>query len=282
MIHFGDRTVFPIIRGSVPDRSPFAIRPPTDSRKRKSRLSPAVPWRYCGPGRTGFERADVMGWAEYAAALAVFFLSHTVPLRPGVKSALVARIGRGRFSLGYSALSLAVLYWVLMAAGRAPYVPLWGWAAWQAHVTWLAMLAACLLAALAIGRPNPFSFGGRGGAGFDPARPGLIRYTRHPLLVALALWAGGHMVPNGDLAHVALFGLFAIFAISGRHIVDRRRRRVMGPDWTRLDAARRAVPLWPPRAASTGGTVTRLALGAAIYAALLALHPSVIGVSPLP
>lgn len=223
-----------------------------------------------------------MGWAEYAAALTVFFLSHTLPLRPRVKSALVASLGRRGFSMAYSVLSLGVLYWVLMAAGRAPYVPLWSWATWQAHVTWLAMLAACLLAALAIARPNPFSFGGRGGAGFDPARPGLIRYMRHPLLVALALWAAGHLVPNGDLAHVLLFGLFAGFAILGRRIVDRRRRRAMGPDWARLDAARRAVPLCQPRPASIRGGLVRLALGIAVYGALFVLHPYFIGVSPLP
>lgn len=223
-----------------------------------------------------------MGWAEYAAALTVFVLSHTAPLRPRVKLALVARLGRRGFSLAYSALSLLVLAWVLMAAGRAPHVPLWPWAAWQAYVTWLAMFAACLLAALAIARPNPFSFGGRGGVGFDPVRPGLIRYTRHPLLLALGLWAAGHVVPNGDLAHVVIFGFFAGFAILGRRIVDRRRRRLMGADWERLDAARRAVPLWPPRPASIRSALGRLALGVVVCSLLIALHPLVIGISPLP
>jgi len=222
-----------------------------------------------------------MGWAEYAMALGMFFLSHTMLLRPPVKAALMAWIGRRGFSLGYSVLSLGVLYWVLMAAGRAPHVPLWGWASWQAQVTWLAMLAGCLLAALALGRPNPFSFGGRGGAGFDPARPGVIRYTRHPLLLALALWAGGHMVPNGDLAHVMLFGLFAGFAILGQRIVARRRKRAMGAEWARLEAARRALPPWPPRPASTGGAALRLGLGGAAFAGLVALHPVFIGASPL-
>ncbi|MET4102151.1 putative membrane protein [Roseovarius sp. MBR-78] len=223
-----------------------------------------------------------MGWAEYILALAMFFLSHRLPLRPSVKAALVARLGARGFGLGYSALSLGVLYWVIVAAGRAPHVPLWGWAAWQGHVTLAVMLAVCLLVALAVARPNPFSFGGREGAGFDPARPGLVRYTRHPLLWALALWAGAHLLPNGDLAHVVLFGLFAGFALLGRWIVDRRRKRVMGADWARLDTARRAGPLWPPRPASWPATGLRLAIGLALYGLLIAAHPLVIGVSPLP
>lgn len=223
-----------------------------------------------------------MGWAEYLGALAVFFLSHRLPLRPGVKSALVARLGPRGFGLAYSALSLGLLAWVIAAAGRAPHVPLWGWAEWQARVTLALMLAACLMAALAIGRPNPFSFGGREGAGFHPARPGLIRYTRHPLLWALGLWAGAHLLPNGDLAHVALFGLFAGFALLGGRLVDRRRKAMLGAAWAELDAARRSAPLWPPRPACRRGAVVRLGLGLAAYAALLAAHPLVIGVSPLP
>jgi uncharacterized membrane protein len=223
-----------------------------------------------------------VGWFEYILAFAAFFLSHSLPLRPAVKEALVARLGRQGFGICYSALSLGVLYWLVVAAGRAPFVPLWERAGWHGHVTLAAMLGVCLLVALAVGRPNPFSFGGRDGAGFDAARPGLIRYTRHPLLWALALWALAHMLPNGDLAHVLLFGLFAGFALLGQWIVDRRRKRLMGAEWARLNAARRAAPLWPPRPASWSGTAVRLGLGLAGFALLVAAHPAVIGVSPLP
>ncbi|MBE0454068.1 NnrU family protein [Roseovarius autotrophicus] len=223
-----------------------------------------------------------MGWSEYILAFAVFFLSHSLPLRPSVKTALVARLGRRGFGVAYSALSLGVLYWLIVAAGRAPYVPLWERVGWQGHVTLAVMLGVCLLVALAVGRPNPFSFGGREGAGYDPERPGLIRYTRHPLLLALALWALAHLPPNGDLAHVVLFGLFAGFALLGHRIVDRRRKRLMGADWARLEALRRAAPLWPPHPAAWPATAARLALGLAGFALLIALHPLVIGVAPLP
>lgn len=223
-----------------------------------------------------------MAWAEYLGALAAFFLCHRLPLRPGVKSALVARLGPRGFGLGYSALSLALLGWVIAAARRAPHVPLWGWAEWQVRATLVLMLAVCVIAALAIGRPNPFSFGGREGAGFDPARPGLLRYMRHPLLWALGLWAGAHLLPNGDLAHVGLFGLFAGFAALGGPLVDCRRKAALGADWARLDEARRAAPLWPPRPASVRGAAGHLALGLVAYAALIMAHPLVLGVSPLP
>ena len=84
-----------------------------------------------------------------------------------------------------------------------------------------------IILVLAAGRPNPLSFGGRR-TGFDPARPGIAGFARHPLLWALFLWSGAHLLVNGDLTHVILFGAFAIFCLMGMGLLDRRRRREMG------------------------------------------------------
>ncbi|MCA1298614.1 NnrU family protein [Stappia indica] len=222
-----------------------------------------------------------MGWSEYALAFAAFFLTHSVPLRPPVKRRLVGVLGARGFTLAYSALSLFVLGWLIEASSRAPYVGLWDWAPWQNHVPLTVMGVVCLLLALSLGRPNPFSFGGAGNDRFDPAHPGLVRWTRHPLLLALALWAGAHLVPNGDLAHVLLFGTFAGFALLGMWIVDRRRRREMGPRWDELLAKVRAGPVVPvPQSAA--GLALRCGLALGVYLLLLAAHPYLFGVSPLP
>lgn len=220
-----------------------------------------------------------MGWSEFAAAYAAFFLSHSVPVRPPVRPWLQARLGRAGFTLAYSLLSLAVLAWLIGAAGRAPHVPLWGWAAWQTHVPLVVMLPVCLILALSIARPNPFSFGGARNACFDPARPGIVRWTRHPLLLALALWAGAHVVPNGDLAHVILFGTFAAFAVLGRWLIDRRKQRDMGVEWLRVQVAVAAAPALPRRV--SGNTALRLVSGVALYVVLIWAHPILFGVSPL-
>jgi uncharacterized membrane protein len=219
-----------------------------------------------------------MGWGEFIAAFAAFFLTHSIPIRPPVRPWLQARLGRAGFGLAYSALSLGVLAWLIGAAGRAPYVPVWHWAPWQNHVPLAVMLPVFLILALAVARPNPFSFGGARNDRFDPDRPGIVGLTRHPLLLALALWAAAHVVPNGDLAHVILFGTFAAFALLGGPLVDRRKRREMGGDWDRLEAARRAAP---PRPESWPLAATRFAAGVALYAVMLWLHPYLFGVSPL-
>jgi len=152
---------------------------------------------------------------------------------------------------------------------------------WQSYAALVLMLCACRVFALAVGRPNPFSFGGANNPRFDPASPGLARFMRHPILFALALWALGHLVANGDLAHAFLFGIFFGFASRGGWLVDRRKRQDMGPRWETLW---REVTARPISLRIFPGTeaVLRGANGVLLYCALIAAHPWVFGVSPLP
>lgn len=226
------------------------------------------------------------GWGEFALSFAVFLLSHAVPARPAVRRRLTDLLGERGYLVGYSLVSIAVLAWLVVAAGRAPFVLLWSYAAWPAWVVNLAMPLACILLASAIAAPNPLSFGGSA-RGFDPAHPGIAGVSRHPLLLALALWAGAHAAANGALAHVLLFGSFAGFALLGMRIIDRRKRRQLGAqEWGRLAANTSLWPFgalldgrWRPSAPPRLGP---LATGLVLWLTLLGLHAPVIGVSPLP
>lgn len=217
-----------------------------------------------------------MVWAEFTAALGVFLLSHAVPVRPPVKPWLVGLLGQRGFTMAYSLLSLAVLAWLIVAAGRAPFVLLWSWEPWHNHLVLAIMAVVCVILALTVGRPNPFSFGGTNNAAFDPARPGIVGWMRHPLLVALALWSGAHAFANGSLAHVIMFGSFAGFALAGGWLIDRRRQRELGAQWHRL---RRAVQR--PGMMVVLGQPMRVLAGAALYAALIFAHPLLFGVNPI-
>ncbi len=215
-------------------------------------------------------------WGEFIAAFVVFFLSHSLPARPAVKSRIVALIGSTGFTLVYSALSIALLTWIIIAAGRAPYVEIWGWEPWQNHVPLTLMFFATLIATMTIGQPNALSFGGWNNQRFDPENPGLIGWFRHPLLVVLLLWSTAHLVPNGDLAHVIVFGLFAGFSLLGMKIIDKRAKRILGGEyWMRLTKTERKLTF-------TKNGIGRLALGIAIYLGLIVAHEPVIGIPPLP
>lgn len=228
------------------------------------------------------------GWWQPALALALFLLAHRWPTRPAVRGALVARLGEAGFTVLYSLLSLVLLAWLLAATLAAPVVVLWYYAPWQPWVTVLTMLPVCLLVAAAVAAPNPLSFGGAGDESFDPAAPGVAGFCRHPLLLALALWAGAHIVPNGELATLLLFLPLAAFSLYGMGLLDRRRRKVLGDarwhalaaNTSRLPGAALLAGRWRPRWQRLPWA--RLLLGVAAYGLLLIAHPWVIGVPALP
>jgi uncharacterized membrane protein len=219
------------------------------------------------------------GWGEYALAWAAFLLSHMLPARPGLRRRLARRLGEGGYLAGYSLASVLAMAWLIAAAGRAPTVVLWGWAAWQAWVPNLVVPLACILLALGLRVPNPFSIGGAGDDRFDPARPGVLALTRHPVLWAVVLWAGAHVPPNGDLATASLFTAFAVMGLAGMRALDARRRRAWGE--ARWRAATR-IPTPPHRALFTRGAALRAAAGLVAWLSLAALHARVIGVPPWP
>lgn len=217
---------------------------------------------------------SLAAWSEFVLAYIAFFLSHAVPVRPAIRARLVAVLSAQGFTVAYSLLSVAVLAWLIAAAGRAPVVTLWNWAPWQNHITYVGMAGALAILALAIGRPNPLSFGGANNAAYDPSQPGIIGWSRHPLLLALLIWSLSHVPPNGTVSHVILFGSFATFSAFGMRLIDRRKRRSLGhTEWQRLSRPVREIS--PTR---NGGL--RLLAAALLYALLLALHGPVIGVQP--
>jgi uncharacterized membrane protein len=227
------------------------------------------------------------GWTEFAAALGIFLVSHVVPIRPPIKARLTSVLGEAGFAIAYSIVSIALLGWIIVAAGRAPYVPLWNFEPWQMWVPNVIMPIACLLAVFGIASSSPLSFGGRATHRFDADRPGIAGVCRHPLLLGLMLWAASHVVPNGDLAHAIVFGAFAGFSGAGMLAIDARRQRTMGRTWDRLAARTSLIPCaalfdgrWRPSVRRIDPL--RIGLAVLVWGLLLSMHAPVVGVSPLP
>ena len=236
----------------------------------------------------GRGRRDAMSWLPFALALAVFAGSHYLPAATGWREALIARFGRRGYFTAYGLLSLLLLAWVIAAAGAAPYVELWPQLSWQRWVPNLAMPLAFVLAACGLGMAQPFTLGGRRAARFDPADPGLAAVTRHPLLLALALWSAAHLLVNGDLAHVILFGGFLGMSLAAMRAADRRAARDLPADeaaaFFRATALLSLAPFGDPawRRRVLPRLARRALIGLGVWLAALLLHQPVIGVSPLP
>lgn len=222
----------------------------------------------------------IMGWIEFIMAFSAFLFSHMLPTKPRMRRKIIDILGEKTFLTAYSILSVFLLGWIINAAGRAPFVPLWNWEAWQKTAPQIGMLIACQLIALSLGRPNPFSFGGSNNDAFAPSQPGILRLTRHPLLMALMIWAGSHIVPNGDLAHVIMFASFALFAAIGMFALDRRNQKQLGPKWMQLRQQMQSPPLLTLNGLFARQNLIRMVAGLLLYGGLLLLHGPVIGVLP--
>jgi uncharacterized membrane protein len=116
---------------------------------------------------------------------------------------------------------------------------------------------------------------------------GILRVTRHPLLWGIALWAFAHLLANGDVASVLLFGTFLVLALLGPFLIDAKRRRARGAAYERFLAVTSNVPFAAIAAGRTSLHAAelgwwRIAAGLLLYVAFLAGHRWLFGVSPLP
>lgn len=224
---------------------------------------------------------------EFASALTVFLLSHRVPALPRLRAWLVARLGERWYRAVYALVSLVTLAWVISAALRAPVVVLWSPQPWHAAVALAVMPFALALIGAAALTPNPLSVSLRSGT-FDPAAPGIVAVTRHPMLWGFALWAISHLIANGDVVSVILFGGLGAFAVLGMPLLDRQTKDRLGDEeWQRLAAATAIMPFATMLSGRQRFHVDRRPIigasaGIAVYVwMVLHGHAALIGADPL-
>jgi uncharacterized membrane protein len=202
-----------------------------------------------------------------------------------LRGRFVAVLGERGFSAVFSLASLAGLAWLVIAYRGAPYLPSWGMVLWWRWVLVVLMLPASLLVVIGLTTPSPTAVAQE--ARLKEPPQGILRVTRHPFLVGTGLWALLHLVGNGDLASLVLFGCVALVAIAGTRSIDAKRRRRWGAAWDSFAAQTSILPF----AAIAAGRnqfrpgeigLWRWAAGILVYALLLGGHGPVIGVSPFP
>lgn len=225
-----------------------------------------------------------MGSIEMLALAALAFLAtHYVPSTP-LRGALVRSVGERRYLGLYVLVSFATLGWMIWAFRKAPYVPLWTGEEFKA---WAALLmpVAFVLLVCGVTTRNPTAVRQEDALRSTDDPAGILRVTRHPLLWAIALWALVHLAARGDAASALFFGTFALLALSGTVLIDARKRRTLGVEWTRFADVTSNVPF---ASILRGRNRLRLdeigwwRLGAALalYLVLLLAHPWLFGARP--
>lgn len=159
------------------------------------------------------------------AALIVFILLHSLPANRGLRQGLISALGQASYTISYAIVSILVLVWVFWAAFGLSAPPLWGAAPWQAWVTIVLTPIGLFFLIAGLFSRNPLSVTLLAGGG----RPGaIVSITRHPTLWGFAFWSGAHMVPNGEIRWLVLFGVFFVFSLLGMPLSDKRALARLG------------------------------------------------------
>jgi uncharacterized membrane protein len=189
-----------------------------------------------------------MGLLGMILGLVLFFGVHTLTTQREVRARVIAFSGGGGYKIGYSLVSALGL--VLIVWGFAHYRATGMWEIWTPptalkHLAVALMLPAVILVVASYIR-------------------GRI-YTRlkHPMLTGIKLWAAAHLLANGDLGSIILFGSFLGWAVFDRISLKHR-----------ADSGAPPIPVGGP-----SNDLIAVAVGIVAYLALaFAFHPVVIGV----
>lgn len=218
---------------------------------------------------------------------ALFFVGiHVGIAGTKLRDTLVARQGEAAFRAGFSLLSLLGLIWLGYAYSQAPYVETWGQLAWFKPVAAALMLIAFLLVVSGVTTKNPTAVGGEAALRQDAPAQGMLRITRHPFLWGISLWALTHLIVNGDLAALILFGSLLVLCLLGTRSIDAKRRRACGSDWDHYVAVTSNIPfvaIVQQRNRLNLREIgwARVAGALVAYLAMMHFHMQLFGVSPL-
>jgi uncharacterized membrane protein len=176
-------------------------------------------------------------------ASAYFLLIHFGVSGTPLRARLVARLGAGPYRGAFAAASVIGLVWMIYAYRHAPMVPLWGVLLGFRPAAYVLVFIAFLFLVVGITTPSPTRAGmeSRVTQGTAAVR-GIVRITRHPFLWGIALWALVHLIVNGDLASLILFGSLLVLAVGGTLSIDAKRRRDFGDQWTEFAHVTSGIP----------------------------------------
>ena len=183
--------------------------------------------------------------------LVIFLGVHSLAIvAPAWRERTMQRLGKGAWKGLYALLSLVGFLLIIYGYGLARVDPvvLYAPPVWTRHLSALLMLPVFPLI-------------------FAAYLPGRIKTAlKHPMLAAVKFWALAHLISNGMLADVLLFGAFLAWAVMDRISFKHRTQ----PDL-------RTAP------ASKANDAIAVIVGLVVYAVFaLYLHVRWIGVYPFP
>jgi uncharacterized membrane protein len=191
---------------------------------------------------------DILGLSVMILGLVLFLGVHLLTTQRELRTRFVVSMGEGGYKGFYSLVSLAglgLVVWGFAHYRSAGMIDVWHPPAAFRHITEALMLPAVILVAASYIRGRIYTT------------------LKHPMLAGVKLWAAAHLLANGDLGSIILFGGFLAWAVFDRISLKRR-----------TDAGAPPIPV-----GGVGNDLIAVVVGIVAYLALgFVFHPVVIGV----
>ncbi|WP_315806153.1 MULTISPECIES: NnrU family protein [unclassified Bradyrhizobium] len=189
-----------------------------------------------------------MGLLVMVVGLVLFLGAHVFTAQRGARARLIASMGEGTYKIVYSLVALAglaLIVWGFAHYRADEFQAVWNPPKFLKHLNIALMLPAVILVVAAYVRGRIYSA------------------VKHPMLAGVKLWAFGHLLANGDLGGIVLFGSILAWAV-----------------YDRISLKRRADPGAPPiPVGGIGNDLIAVVVGIVAYLALaFAFHPVVLGI----
>src|SRR5436190_14375183 len=189
-----------------------------------------------------------MGLLVMILGLVLFLGVHTLTTQRELRGRFVASMGEGGYKIAYTIASvagLALVTWGFANYRATGWIDVWTPPTAFKHITVALMLPAIIMVVASYIRGRIYTT------------------LKHPMLAGVKLWAAAHLLANGDLGSIILFGSFLAWAVFDRISLKRRS-----------DAGAPPIPVGGPT-----NDLIAIAVGIIAYVALaFVFHPVVIGV----
>ena len=146
-----------------------------------------------------------MGLLVLILGLILFFGVHTLTIQRKLRAQVIAATGEGGYKIGYTLASfagLALIIWGFALYRATGWIDVWNPPTALKHITVALMLPAVIMVVASYIRGRIYTT------------------LKHPMLTGIKLWAAAHLLANGDLGSIILFGSFLAWAVYRPHFAE--------------------------------------------------------------
>ncbi len=147
----------------------------------------------------------------FILGLIMFFGIHMLPFYPEYRALVIEKIdndridGEGLYKVIFAVISLLGLIFIGIGKGSMEFIGLWSTPTFFRYIT-VVLIPVSFILMVAAYTPN-----------------NIKRYVPHPMLTGVIIWGATHMMVNGDVAAIILFGSFVIYSVVAIKLANRRQ-----------------------------------------------------------